>query len=410
MPRITPSLPRITLRRLVLATLISGPIGVAVLAVGVAAGWWSAPVAVLIAFAAAILAGLAVLATGLRRVLDLLHAGSRHTVAQRNQLDQLHTRVGQLHTQDDQLRAALVETAGAVDRAATRVDGALRDLRAATGEDRLELLQRLEQVTAAADRVREEVRAVRSEQAERIGALERTTNATAVVSSRLHARLPDRIYAKVEAQLGLLALVEPRAPLPPLGGWALDADTMHAVAAMMWRHRPELVVECGSGSSSVWLGYLAERLRLGRVVSLEHDERFLRSSRAQVAAHGLDDLVEIRHAPLVPWTGDGGVSQPWYDPAALDDLKDIGLLLVDGPPQAVGRNARYPAGPLLIPRCTAGAVIVLDDTDRVEERTVSRRWLDEWPDLERQPPVRTGSADIFLRVPAPTDAGGGHDR
>jgi hypothetical protein len=166
---------------------------------------------------------------------------------------------------------------------------------------------------------------------------------------------------------------------------------------MMWLRRPPLIVECGSGSSSVWLGYLAERLGTGRVVSLEHDERFLHATRALVAAHGLRDRVEIRHAPLEPWAGGDGEPYPWYQRSAIDDLAGIGLLLVDGPPGAVGRQARYPAGPLLIPRCAGDAVIVLDDTDRAGERAVSDRWQEEWPDLERQPRNRPAPAHVFVR-------------
>ncbi len=84
--------------------------------------------------------------------------------------------------------------------------------------------------------------------------------------------------------------------------------------------RPGLVVECGSGSSSVWLGHVLRRLGHGRYVALEHDERYAEVSRTEVARHGLSDVVEVRHAPLLPVTVDGE-EQPWYDPAAFADLR-----------------------------------------------------------------------------------------
>lgn len=429
------------MRRLLLMALAGGALAVAVLAGGVAAGWWLLPLAMLVGFAAAVLGGLGLLAIGLRRVLGLLHANLRQGRAQVNQaaarLDQLDRQVDQLGGRLDQIQAALAGTTGSLAQATTDLAEGLHEVRAATGEDRLELLRRLEQVTGSltqviggVDQVRQDARAERVEQTRRLAALERATRANAAADARQHAGLPDRVYARVEAQLGLRALVAPRAPMPPLGGWALDADIMHAVAALLWHDRPELIVECGSGSSSVWLGYLIERLGLGRVISLEHDERFLRASRALVAAHGLRDLVEIRHAPLRPWAEHTPArpdragplrahpdqaeperahldqaepertppdQPPWYDPAALDGLRGIGLLLVDGPPQAIGRQARYPAGPMLIPRCIAGAVIVLDDTDRDDEQEVGHRWLAEWPELERQPPTRAMPAEIFRR-------------
>lgn len=181
-----------------------------------------------------------------------------------------------------------------------------------------------------------------------------------------------------------LGLIDPRAPLPPLGDWALDPDVLHLVARLLWERRPELVVECGSGSSSVWLGYLVERLGTGRLVSLEHDDRYRQHSQDLVQAHRLAELVEVRHAPLHCWTDRSGTGYQWYATEALADLTGIGLLLVDGPPGNLGEQARYPAGPLLLPRCASDAVAVLDDTHRPGEQAASDRWLAEWPDLVRQ--------------------------
>lgn len=369
-------MPRMTFRRFALISLATALAGVALLAVAVAAGWLSAPVAALAGLAAAVLGGLLLLAVGIRRLLWRLHAG-----------------FGQTRVQLDRLNTVLTDRAGPLDRATAQVEAALTDLRAAAGEDRLELLQRLAGVD---EQVRQAVQAAHDLQAAQAEGLALAQRA-AQGSTAANASLPDRVYARVEGQIGLRALVEPRAPLPPLGGWALDADVMHMVATLMWQRRPDLIVECGSGSSSVWLGYLAERLGHGRVVSLEHDERFLHASRALVAAHGLGDVVEVRHAPLEPWAAGG--DEPWYAAAAVEDLKQIGLLLVDGPPEALGPQVRYPAGPLLLPRCTGDAVIVLDDTDRAGEEAVSQRWLKEWPDLRRQPATRPSSAQVFLRAP-----------
>lgn len=199
------------------------------------------------------------------------------------------------------------------------------------------------------------------------------------------ATLRNRLYANVEAQANLRYLITPRAPMPALGGWALDADILHSIATALWNGRPELVVECGSGASSVWMGYFAERLGRCRVVALEHDERYAQATRNLVVAHRLQEVVDVRYAPLQPWSdgSDGAVEYRWYAQEAWEDLKGIGLLLVDGPPAATGRQARYPALPLLLSRCSGDAVIVLDDTGRADEKALSDRWLAEWPELER---------------------------
>lgn len=189
-------------------------------------------------------------------------------------------------------------------------------------------------------------------------------------------------YQQLTAYLDLRGLIRPRAPMPVLRGWPASPDVMRFLAETMVRQRPKLTLECGSGSSSVWLGYIAEHLGSGKVVALENDERFAALSRDLVRAHGLGDVVDIRLAPLTEWRA-GDETYPWYDIEAIEDLVDIGLVFVDGPAGATAPHARYPAMPLLLPRCADDAVIVLDDADRTEESVISDRWLAEHPKLER---------------------------
>ncbi|MBB5130937.1 putative O-methyltransferase YrrM [Thermocatellispora tengchongensis] len=201
-------------------------------------------------------------------------------------------------------------------------------------------------------------------------------------------------FSQVEAMIDLRALLRPRAPLPRLRGWAASPDVLRLLIERIAADRPKLIVECGSGASSIWLGYAVERYGEGRVIALEHDERFVRATADLVAAHGLEDVVEVRHAPLADWRG-----FPWYDTAALDDLTDIGLVFVDGPPNATGPLARYPAVPLLLPRCAPSALIVLDDARRPEEREVAERWLREFPDLSTTTYPAEKGAMLFHRSP-----------
>ena len=98
--------------------------------------------------------------------------------------------------------------------------------------------------------------------------------------------------------------------------------------------------------------------------------------------------------------GFDGKEQVWYERDAWSDLTDIGLMFVDGPPAAAGPESRYPAGPLLIPRCAADALILLDDTQRKDERAISDQWLAEFPYLSRTL-YANGSAHAFRRLAKP---------
>jgi len=189
-------------------------------------------------------------------------------------------------------------------------------------------------------------------------------------------------YWQIEALLELRGLLRPHAPLPPLRGYAASPDVLHHLVERVWQQKPRLVTECGSGASSIVLGYAVRMNGGGRVVALEHDPTWAEVSRAYVSMHDLDDVVEIREAPLTPFEF-GGESWLWYDRAAVEDLTDIDLLFIDGPPGDASAMARYPAGPVLFPRCRQGVTIFLDDTHRREERLISARWMEEFPRLRR---------------------------
>jgi predicted O-methyltransferase YrrM len=200
-------------------------------------------------------------------------------------------------------------------------------------------------------------------------------------------------YQQMEAVTDLRALIRPRAPMPALRHWALSPDALRFIVGRLYERRPELIVECGSGASSTWLGYFVESLGTGRVVALEHDERFANISRELIKTHGLESVVEIRYTPLTPWRG-----RQWYDTAAIEDLRDIELLLVDGPPGSGGPEARYPAVPLMLPRCADRALIMLDDAHRAAERAVSDLWLKEYPELGRTEYEFEKHLHVFERV------------
>lgn len=200
---------------------------------------------------------------------------------------------------------------------------------------------------------------------------------------RFNTRLR-RGLAELEGQLiavaQLLRPMEVSAPLPGLGGWAAEASTVLHLRDLVQRHRPGLVVECGSGASTVWLAHTLRQTG-GRIVSLEHDRAYAEQTRRRLVEHGLTDVAEVRFAPLRTTSVDGEEHQ-WYEPDALEGLEGISLLFVDGPPQAEGMHVRYPAMPLLGPRLLPGAFVVLDDGHRPGEQEILTRWTEENPQLE----------------------------
>jgi predicted O-methyltransferase YrrM len=195
-------------------------------------------------------------------------------------------------------------------------------------------------------------------------------------------RLQRQQHREFEALLQLHRSTAARAPLPASGHWALNATNLLDVLHLIGEGRPKVVLELGSGTSTVWIAYALERSG-GRLVSVDHLPEYAERTRSWLSAHGLTGVAEVREAPLRPVTL-GDETFRWYDPAAFTDLTDVDLLLVDGPPGATGPQARYPALGVLAERLSTTATVVLDDAERPDEEQTVRRWMDSVDGLTRQ--------------------------
>jgi predicted O-methyltransferase YrrM len=178
----------------------------------------------------------------------------------------------------------------------------------------------------------------------------------------------------------LLAEVAPgSAPLPALGGWAATSRSVLAIIDEIQRAEgPLTIVDCGSGASTLLDALvLRSRGRGGKVFALDADPVFAEETRGYLRDHGVSDFGAVVDAPIVDVQLPDGTTTPWYDLAGLADVAEIDVLFVDGPIGTIAEQARYPAFPLLAQRLTPGALVVLDDTNRPEERAIVRRWLAE---------------------------------
>ncbi|MCB9730113.1 MAG: class I SAM-dependent methyltransferase [Deltaproteobacteria bacterium] len=215
----------------------------------------------------------------------------------------------------------------------------------------------------------------------------------------------ERERAQNRALLHLHALLPLRSPLPPLTGWAATPELAVQIIEEALARRPEVVVEAGSGASTLVTGYCLEKLGAGRVVSLDHDAEYAAHTQRSVGRHALDAWCTVQHAPLTQYTLGGGTWK-WYDISKLPAELRIDMLSIDGPPGRLQRLSRYPALPLLASRLNDGAIIVLDDAARPDERALVARWQSEFPGLEhRFIPTQKGISVLRWRAPAAAQAG-----
>lgn len=192
----------------------------------------------------------------------------------------------------------------------------------------------------------------------------------------------DHVARRVQDITNLFDMVPIRAGIPPLGLWTASADLLVQLVDRFVETRPATVVEGGSGVSTVVLALAAREHGIAtRIVALEHDPDWAESTRRLLARHGVAEYAEVRVAPLGP-TSLADHHTPWYDESALADLSEVGLVLVDGPPEGTGPRARYPMVPLLRDRLARTCTILVDDTARPGDADVVDRWRPLLPDFE----------------------------
>ncbi|GGZ96889.1 class I SAM-dependent methyltransferase [Streptomyces bluensis] len=175
-------------------------------------------------------------------------------------------------------------------------------------------------------------------------------------------------------------------PYLPFSAWSLRPGALIKLLDDIALGDRKVLVECGSGTSTiVFARYLAQRGH-GNVLSLEHDEKWARWVNDQLAQEGLSEVARVVHAPLAEHPA--AVKRvEWYAPGTVEDeigaFTDkhgkIDLLLVDGPPgwEQGRKMARYPAVPALKEYLAPGATVMLDDVNRSEGVEITKRWEDE---------------------------------
>ncbi len=213
-------------------------------------------------------------------------------------------------------------------------------------------------------------------------------------------REQDTRYRRTEAWLAIYSVIKPVVPFRPIQPWQATPELLRLLVQLMLEQKPGLVLELGSGLSTVLAAYCVELTGRGRIVSVDSEARFCQATQDLLRIHGLERHVRLVQAPLVPVDADGHQSR-WYDPRAIRDALDqeaqpIGLMLVDGPPGKDQPLARLPAVPLMHDRLSPTAVILVDDARRKDEQAMVAQWTNRYQGFVRED-LATEKGTIILR-------------
>ncbi len=186
------------------------------------------------------------------------------------------------------------------------------------------------------------------------------------------------LFSQIQSLYALERTLDLKKPLPPVRGWAGSPDFLLRVGSEILARKPNIVMECSSGVSTVVIARCLQLNGSGHVYSLEHDAIYAQKTNELIAAYELGAWATVLHSPLETTKSD----TPWYSEKNIpSDLPPIDLLVVDGPPATTAPMARFPALPRLIGRMASNAVVIADDTQRPDETRMIDLWQKSFPDL-----------------------------
>ena len=150
-----------------------------------------------------------------------------------------------------------------------------------------------------------------------------------------------------------------------MNNWPINDDTAELLERRLQSNPPKMALDVGSGRSTVIMAHYAEF-----VIALEHNKRFFDQT-----AKMLEECDKYKWSlHLVEITE--FVAGHWYD-YDFDHTKQVfDFVLIDGPPQKIGRQAGLP---LIWPHLAQDFEIWLDDWDRDHEKQCVKQWQAKYP-------------------------------
>lgn len=223
----------------------------------------------------------------------------------------------------------------------------------------------------------------KSIQNELIKKLARQMNQIAVKQAQENQDRNNQLYTQLESLSWLQKMITIKGCLPPLRGWPVSPDFLLKLHVWICKNKPSVVVETGSGATTLIIADALRQNGFGKLYSFEHLQKYASQTQEMLQNEFLNSWVELLVGGLEPWKGahltptDADKPPVWY-PLNVDGIEQVDLLVVDGPPKSSCEYARYPALPALFDRLSPKAEVWMDDAIRQEEKAICMHWADEY--------------------------------
>ena len=209
---------------------------------------------------------------------------------------------------------------------------------------------------------------------------------------------------QVESFIGVQGFFEKGEISMEFHGWPISSDIALYLLGQIKERDYDLIIEFGSGTSTQLFAKAMEfkglhqskstattsakasdsnfSITRSSVVSFEHNKKYFEKTQKLLEQKELLSMVNLVHAPLIDIESNGE-NFLYYD--CETELNNIAnkfakhsakiLVLVDGPPGSTGPLARLPALNKLLNALGHHPLdIVLDDSNRAEEKTIIAKW------------------------------------
>ena len=164
----------------------------------------------------------------------------------------------------------------------------------------------------------------------------------------------------------------------------MRASNLEAIINILDLHKPNIIVELGSGISTLYTAAWLSQEGSGSLITFENDKLWGETIRRYITLHHLNNFSEVYIAPLKPCTA-FGYDLFWYDlDKEIEQITGIDLLIVDGPPadSPDSKLIRMPALEKFYHQLSEDAIVFLDDGIRPGEKKIAENWRHSYPEFQ----------------------------
>jgi hypothetical protein len=195
-----------------------------------------------------------------------------------------------------------------------------------------------------------------------------------IVNKTMVREILDNQFLQIEALTSIYESLPNLKFLPATRGWAASPDFLSKIIEMMLHNKPQLVLEAGSGTSTIVIGLALELIGSGKSISIDHLTAFKEITSKNLQINHINANTQIYHCPLVDYEI-LSENWKWYDISKIVFDCSIDMLVIDGPPGSIQPFARFPAIPLLSQYFSDRTIILLDDANRNDETIIIKKWI-----------------------------------